>query len=121
MRYLMVYTGNEINMCMTEWADKHKCVHTATYTHENTHVGVVVQICIPHTSAQMMRYVEDVWGKFHFCDDFFFFFGKCVYVLSLHLFTFFLLAHFESKKNHTNTESNEGSAQSTVSQRVVNQ
>lgn len=51
MRYLMVYTGNEVNMCVIE-EDKPKCAHMATYAYslEDTHISVVV-----HTSVQMVR------------------------------------------------------------------
>lgn len=55
MRYLMVYTGNEVNMCTTDGADKHSSfgVRRApdAYTYKNIHI-TLVQICIPHASAQ---------------------------------------------------------------------
>lgn len=67
---------------------------------------------------------EDIWGEFQLCDDLSHMnvFGKCVCALSLHFFhIFYFCTVWNLTKTHINTDGNEGSAWSAVSQRLVNQ
>lgn len=82
MRYLMVYTGNEVNMCTTEGADKH-----SSFGVQRMHIHMkIYTLLLCKYACRMLRHkwcvkLEDIQVELHLYDDLSHMkvYGKCAF------------------------------------------